>query len=59
LEIKTFWNLDYFEKIVLPLLNLPMNGKVFDVGRSNGGISLLIPRLRLDLILTGSIIRTT
>jgi 16S rRNA G1207 methylase RsmC len=39
LRMKSFWNMDYFEKVILPLLDLPNNGYVLDVGCGNGGIS--------------------
>lgn len=54
LRMKTFWNLDYFEKVVLPLINFPQNGQVLDVGCGNGGISLLLAELRPDLRITGA-----
>ena len=38
LRMKSFWNTDYFEKIILPLLDLPNNGFILDVGCGNGGI---------------------
>ena len=49
LRMKTFWNMDYFEKIVLPLIELPNNGQVLDVGCGNGGIALLLSEQRTDL----------
>jgi ubiquinone/menaquinone biosynthesis C-methylase UbiE len=53
LRMKTFWNMDYFEKIVLPSLDLPNNGQVLDVGCGNGGIALLLAEQRSDLGITG------
>lgn len=53
LRMKTFWNTDYFQKVVLPLLDLPKDGQVLDVGCGNGGISLLLAGLRPDLRITG------
>lgn len=53
LRMKTFWNVDYFEKIVLPLLDLPNKGHVLDVGCGNGGISFLLSEQRPDLLITG------
>jgi ubiquinone/menaquinone biosynthesis C-methylase UbiE len=53
LRMKTFWNMDYFEKIVLPLMDLPNNGQVLDVGCGNGGIALLLSEQRPDLLITG------
>jgi SAM-dependent methyltransferase len=48
-----FWNLDYFERVLLPLLNLPPGARVLDVGAGNGALTFLLARLRPDLELTG------
>lgn len=53
LRMKSFWNMDYFERIILPLLDFPPNGHVLDVGCGNGGISFLLAELRPDLKITG------
>ena len=48
-----FWNLDYFECVLLPLLDLPSRARVLDVGAGNGALTFLLARLRPDLELTG------
>jgi SAM-dependent methyltransferase len=48
-----FWNVDYFERIILPLLALPRGACVVDVGAGNGALTFLLARLRPDLDLTG------
>jgi ubiquinone/menaquinone biosynthesis C-methylase UbiE len=53
LRMKTFWNLDYFERVVLPLLDLPIHSHVLDVGCGNGGISFHLAERRPDLRITG------
>jgi ubiquinone/menaquinone biosynthesis C-methylase UbiE len=53
LRMKTFWNLDYFERVILPLLSFPQGASVLDVGCGNGGLSLLLADLRPDLVITG------
>jgi ubiquinone/menaquinone biosynthesis C-methylase UbiE len=53
LLIKTFYNADYFERIVIPLMNIPQNGRALDVGCGYGGLSLVLAGLRPDLQITG------
>jgi len=53
LRVKTFYNADYFERIVLPLLDLPPSARVLDVGCGNGGLSFTLAGNRPDLRITG------
>lgn len=53
LRMKTFWNFDYFERIIIPFLDLPQSGLILDVGCGNGGLSLLLADLRPDLQILG------
>ncbi|QLQ08694.1 MAG: class I SAM-dependent methyltransferase [Anaerolineae bacterium] len=45
--------MDTSERVVLPLLDFPQNGRVLDVGCGNGGISFLLAELRPDLHISG------
>lgn len=47
-----FWNVDYFERVILQLLKLPRNAHVLDVGAGNGALTFLLARVRPDLDLT-------
>lgn len=53
LRMRTFYNADYFERIVLPLMAIPQGGQVLDVGCGYGGLSLLLAGKRPDLRITG------
>ena len=53
LRVKTFYNADYFERIILPLLDLPPSACVLDVGCGNGGLSFTLAGFRPDLRITG------
>jgi SAM-dependent methyltransferase len=58
LRVKTFYNADYFERIILPLLDIPQHGHALDVGCGYGGLSLLLARARPDLQITGVDVET-
>jgi len=45
--------MDYFQDIILPLLNFPAGGHILDVGCGNGGVCFLLAELRPDLQITG------
>jgi len=53
LRVKTFYNTDYFEGIVLPLMGIPQAGCALDVGCGYGGLSLTLAGLRPDIHITG------
>lgn len=52
-RINGFWNLDYFENVILPLLNLKPGDNVLDVGAGNGALTLLLARLFPDVRFVG------
>ena len=52
-RIKTFYNIDYFDGVVLPLLDIPLSGRVLDVGCGYDGLYLTLAGLRPDLYITG------
>lgn len=52
-RLKTFWNRDYLEGIVVPLLALPTGAQVLDVGSGYGVLTLLLAQLRPDAAITG------
>ena len=47
------WNRDYFEGVVVPLLDVRPNGNVLDVGTGLGSLVFLLSSVRADLSLTG------
>ena len=53
LRVKTFYNADYFERVVLPLMNIPEGANLLDVGCGYGGLSFIFAGLRPDLHITG------
>jgi SAM-dependent methyltransferase len=53
LRLKTFYNADYFERVVLPLMSIPVGAELLDVGCGYGGLSFIIAGLRPDLHITG------
>lgn len=48
-----FWNADYLERVVLPILEPPEGADVLDVGSGYGGLTLPLARARPDLQITG------
>jgi SAM-dependent methyltransferase len=54
-----FWNPDYFNRIILPLLNLQPGSKVLDVGAGNGALTLLLARCLPDVRFVGVDITST
>jgi LmbE family N-acetylglucosaminyl deacetylase/ubiquinone/menaquinone biosynthesis C-methylase UbiE len=52
-RVEGFWNQDYFERIVLPLLDLQQGATLLDVGCGYGALALLLARTRPDLKVIG------
>ena len=53
LRLKTFYNTDYFERVVLPLMCIPVGASLLDVGCGYGGLSFIVAGLRPDVHITG------
>lgn len=52
-RIDVFWNHDYLNKIIIPLLNIPVRGRVLDVGCGCGGLGLLLAHYLPSAQITG------
>src|SRR5215471_14249695 len=50
---ESMWNRDYFEAIVVPLLEVRVNGSALDVGTGLGSLVFLLNSVRADLSITG------
>jgi len=50
---ESMWNRDYFEGVVVPLLDVRPNGNALDVGTGLGSLVFLLSSVRADLSLTG------
>jgi ubiquinone/menaquinone biosynthesis C-methylase UbiE len=50
---ESMWNRDYFERVVVPLLDVPADGTVLDVGTGFGALAFLLQSVRADLFITG------
>jgi SAM-dependent methyltransferase len=48
-----FWNPDYLQRIVLPLLNLKPGARILDAGSGNGSLSFLLARFVPDAQIIG------
>ncbi len=52
-RVENFWNSDYLERVVLPLLELPSRAQVCDVGSGYGGLTLPLARLSPESLFIG------
>jgi SAM-dependent methyltransferase len=53
LRVKTFYNSDYFDQIILPLLDISHGETVLDVGCGYGGLAFILAQKRPDLRIIG------
>jgi SAM-dependent methyltransferase len=52
-RIDAFWNFDTFERVIVPLLDVPVGGRALDAGCGYGALALTLARARPDLAITG------
>jgi ubiquinone/menaquinone biosynthesis C-methylase UbiE len=50
---ESLWNRDYFDRVVVPLLDVPADGGVLDVGTGFGAFAFLLHSARPDLFIAG------
>ena len=50
---ESLWNRDYIERVLIPLLGIPRDGRALDVGTGFGALAFVLASIRPDLSIVG------